>query len=136
MTTRLTPSQQYMTLIDAMYQDTSDDLDLGTSGAFDRKEIMARAEVRAGKIRFSAARMALKSTPRVAPRELSERVKAQARLFLQKLASQEPALTAKFSLAFRSGKELPDEEVLQILSDLQSLGVDVEGLLDRASDDA
>lgn len=131
MTKRLAPSQQYISLIDAVYLDTSDDLDIGTSGALDRKQILARAEMRAGKIRFAAAKNALKSTPRFATQELSERVKAQARQLLQKLASQEPALTEKFSLAFRSGKDLPDEEVLQILSDLQSLGVDVEGLVDR-----
>lgn len=131
MTKRLTPSQEYISLIDAVYLDTSDDLDVGTSGGLDRKKILARAEVRAGKIRFAAARNALRSTPKLVPQELSERVKTQARQLLQKLASQEPALTEKFSLAFRSGKDLPDEEVLQILLDLQSLGVDVEGLVDR-----
>ena len=50
---------------------------------------------------------------------------------LKKLAVAEPALQEKYSMAFRNGASLPDEEVVQILEDLHRLGVNLDALVDE-----
>ena len=60
--------------------------------------------------------------------KLSDLVIRKARAILDQIVQSDVASREKFSLAFRSGKALPDEEVLSILSEFQSLGHDLDAI--------
>ncbi len=59
---------------------------------------------------------------------LSEVVFSKSRGIFGLLASRDPAFGSKFSIAFRNGSELNDDEIREILKEAQSLGVDLEEL--------
>ena len=127
------PSKFLLNLADGLNEDAHLDAAVDEVRPIDTKALLDRAQRRAGAIRFAAARRELersKSAPKVVD-PLSTRVLEQARAVLKKLAVAEPALQEKYSMAFRNGASLPDEEVVQILEDLHRLGVNLDALVDE-----
>jgi len=126
------PTKALLNLADGLNEDSHLDAADEMGRRVDAQALVERAQRRAGAIRFATARRELeqsKSAPRVAA-PLSARVMAQARAVLNKIAVAEPALSGKYSMAFRNGGSLPDYEVVQILEDLQRLGADLDTLVD------
>lgn len=133
MNKRIAPSKALLNLANGLIEDDFDGEVEDCATDVDFHALLERAQVRARAIKFAMARQELqkaKSSPkRSAP--LSARVLQQARSVLSRLAVAEPALKEKYSMAFRNGAALPDEEVVQILEDLQRLGADLDSLLDK-----
>ncbi len=125
------PSKMYLRLLDQLHQDISDDVDQEGIRPLERNDVMARADLRAGKIKFALAKLQLQKAPKPSMQTLGANVIAHAREIFDAIVRREPALTEKYSLAFRSGKELPEEEVLQILGELRALGVDLDDIAVR-----
>ena len=126
------PSKALINLADGLSEDAHVDAANDEPRPIDTQALLERAQRRAGAIRFAAARREMersKSAHNALP-SLSNRVLAQAREVLKKLAAAEPALKEKYSMAFRNGAVLPDEEVVQILEDLHRLGVNLDALVD------
>jgi hypothetical protein len=126
MSSKLSPSQKYQLLLDALDTDTSDIVDVGPS--FDRASIFQKAEVRAGQLRRSTARKEMELARSGVLRGLSDTVFTKSREIFGLLASRDVAFGSKFSVAFRNGSELSDDEIREILKEAQSLGIDLEGL--------
>lgn len=120
------PSQKYQLLLDALDTDTSDVVEVAP--LFDRASIVQKAEVRAGQIRRAMAKKDMELARAVVLGGLSEVVFSKSRGIFGLLASRDPAFGSKFSIAFRNGSELSDDEIREILKEAQSLGVDLEGL--------
>lgn len=125
------PSRMYLRLLDQLHHDTSEDVEQDGIRPLDRNDVMARAELRAGKIKFALAKQQLQKSVKPSIQALGANVIAHAREVFDAIVRGEPALTEKYSLAFRSGKELPEEEVLQILGELRALGVDLDDIAVR-----
>ena len=123
------PSQKYQRLLDYLHSDI-EDLPVGEEPVvIDRDAILAHARRRAGRLRFLRARAAMESAKSQISRvKLSDLVIRKARAILDQIVQSDVASREKFSLAFRSGKALPDEEVLSILSEFQSLGHDLDAI--------
>lgn len=126
------PTKALINLADGLSEDAHLDAADDEGRSIDTQALLERAQRRAGAIRFAAARREMEhsqSTRKAGP-SLSTRVLAQARAVLKKLAVAEPAFKEKYSIAFRNGASLPDEEVVQILEDLHRLGVNLDALVD------
>lgn len=119
------PSQRFALLVESLYEEASMDEDSGVPSDMDRSRVMELAHVYAGRMRFAAAKRDLARAKRQPSTTLSQWIVENARGLLDQLAKQEPHLSQKFSLAYRNGKDVPDEEVLEILQQLQDLGVDL-----------
>lgn len=126
MSIKPSPSQKYQLLLDALDTDTSDVVEVAP--LFDRASIVQKAEVRAGQIRRAMAKKDMQLARAVFLGGLSEVVFSKSRGIFGLLASRDPAFGSKFSIAFRNGSELNDDEIREILKEAQSLGVDLEEL--------
>lgn len=126
MTSRTVPSQDYLRLLDALHSDISDVPVEGSAASFDRDRLFQKMEVRAGKMRFAAAKNAMKNQPVVSAPIIPAELMARARELLANLANRNPSFTEKYSMAFRHGKDLPDQEIEAILKDLIALGVKLD----------
>ncbi|WP_448670696.1 hypothetical protein [Pseudoxanthomonas mexicana] len=126
MSIKPSPSQKYQLLLDALDTDTSDVVEVAP--LFDRASIVQKAEVRAGQIRRAMAKKDMQLARAVVLGGLSEVVFSKSRGIFGLLASRDPAFGSKFSIAFRNGSELNDDEIREILKEAQSLGVDLEEL--------
>jgi hypothetical protein len=105
------PSNKYKHLLEFLHQDL--DEDEANVIPVNRDALLAGAQQRAGRLRFVRAKQAL-ITERARQSKFSDlptAVVAKAREILGLLVSEEPALKAKYSLAFRKGNDLPEEEV-------------------------
>lgn len=83
-------------------------------------------EVRAGKMRFSAAKKEMKNQPSALTPVISSELISRARELLANLAGRNPSFSEKYSMAFRHVKDLPDQEIEAILKDLIALGVKLD----------
>ena len=129
------PSQRYQRLLDYLHSDTDDLPADAEPVAINRDAVLAAARQRAGRLRFLQARAEMESAKsQVALAKLSEVVIRKARAILDQIVQGDAASKEKFSLAFRSGKALPDEEVLSILSEFQSLGHDLDAIAAKLKD--
>ncbi|WP_129134634.1 hypothetical protein [Luteimonas sp. YGD11-2] len=129
------PSQQYQRLLDYLHSDI-EDLPLDAEPvAIDRGAVLAAARKRAGRIRFLRARAEMEAArTRSSQTKLSDQVIRKAREILDQIVQGDAGSLKKFSLAFRSGKALPDDEVLSILSEFQALGHDLDAIAQRLRD--
>ena len=129
------PSQRYQRLLDYLHSDT-DDLPVDVEPvAINRDAVLAAARQRAGRLRFLQARVEMESAKsQVALAKLSDVVIRKARTILDQIVQGDAASQVKFSLAFRSGKALPDEEVLSIRSEIQALGHDLDAIAAKLND--
>lgn len=119
------PSQRFASLVESLYEEPSVGDDIEVPPDLQRDRVMERAHIYAGKMRFAATKRDMARAQRQSSTTLSQWIVDNARILLDQLAKQEPHLSQKFSLAYRNGKDLPDEEVLEILQQLQDLGVDL-----------
>ncbi|WP_156968924.1 hypothetical protein [Arenimonas metalli] len=126
------PSQKYLRLLNFLHVDV-DDLPADAEPVnVDRDAVLAAARQRAGRLRFLRARSEMEAArSRFSQPTLSELVVQKARAVLEQIVQSDSASREKFSLAFRSGKALPDSEVLSILSEFQALGHDLEAIAKR-----
>lgn len=129
------PSQQYQRLLDYLHSDIEDLPPDAEPVAVDRDAVLAAARKRAGRIRFLRARAEMESArTQSSQTKLSDQVIRKAREILDQIVQGDAGSLKKFSLAFRSGKALPDDEVLSILSEFQALGHDLDAIAQRLRD--
>lgn len=129
------PSQKYQRLLDYLHSDVDDLPADAEPVAVDRAAVLAAARQRAGRLRFIRARAEMESArTRAAQPKLSGLVVRMARAILEQIVKGDPASREKFSLAFRSGKALPEDEVLSILSEFQALGHDLDAIAQKLRD--
>ncbi|HFL2038782.1 TPA: hypothetical protein ACXIGC_000144 [Stenotrophomonas maltophilia] len=129
------PSQKYHRLLDYLHSDIDDLPPDAEPVAVNRDAILAAARQRAGRLRFLQARAEMESARTQATQsKLSEIVIRKARAILDQIVQGDAASREKFSLAFRSGRALPDDEVLSILSEFQSLGHDLDAIAKKLRD--
>lgn len=129
------PSQKYQRLLDYLHSDIDDLPPDAEPVAVDRDAVLAAARMRAGRIRFLRARAEMESArSQSSQTKLSDQVIRKARAILDQIVQGDAASLKKFSLAFRSGKALPDEEVLSILSEFQALGHDLDAIAQKLRD--
>lgn len=129
------PSQKYQRLLDFLHSDVDDLAADVEPVAIDRSELLAAARQRAGRLRFLQARAEMESArSRVDKASLSDLVVRKARAILDHIVQGDAASREKYSLAFRSGKALPESEVLSILSEFQALGQDLEQIAAKLKD--
>lgn len=129
------PSQQYQRLLDYLHSDIEDLPPDAEPVAVDRDAVLAAARRRAGRIRFLRARAEMESArTQSSQTKLSDQVIRKAREILDQIVQGDAGSLKKFSLAFRSGKALPDDEVLSILSEFQALGHDLDAIAQRLRD--
>lgn len=129
------PSQKYLRLLDYLHSDIDDLATDAEPVVIDRDAILEAARQRAGKLRFARARAEMESarTDSAQPK-LSELVIRKARAILDQIVQGDAASREKFSLAFRNGRALPDEEVLSILAEFQALGHDLDAIAGKLKD--
>lgn len=129
------PSQKYQRLLDYLHSDIEDLPVDEEPVVIDRDAILAQARQRAGRLRFLRARAEMESAKsQISQVKLSDLVIRKARAILDQIVQSDVASREKFSLAFRSGKALPDEEILSILSEFQSLGHDLDAIAAKLRD--
>lgn len=129
------PSQKYQRLLNFLHADVDDLLADAEPVAVDRDSMLASARQRAGRLRFLRARSEMEAAKsKIAQPTLSELVVRKARAILEQIVQGDAASREKFSLAFRSGKSLPDDEVLSILSEFQVLGHDLDAIASKLKD--
>lgn len=119
------PSRRFATLVEHLYEEPAVEDSSDAPSDMHRAQIMQLADAYAGRMRFAAAKRDLARAKRQPSTSLSQWIVDNARGLLDQLAKQEPHLSQKFSLAYRNGKDVPEEEVLEILQQLQDLGVDL-----------
>ena len=129
------PSQKYQLLLDYLHSDIDDLPPDAEPVAVDRDAVLTAARKRAGRLRFLRARAEMEAArAQSSQTRLSEQVIQKARAILDQIVQGDAASLKKFSLAFRSGKALPDEEVLSILSEFQALGHDLDAIAKKLRD--
>ncbi len=129
------PSQKYQLLLDYLHSDIVDLPPDAEPVAVDRDAVLTAARKRAGRLRFLRARAEMEAArAQSSQTRLSEQVIQKARAILDQIVQGDAASLKKFSLAFRSGKALPDEEVLSILSEFQALGHDLDAIAKKLRD--
>ncbi len=129
------PSQKYQRLLDFLHSDIDDLPPDAEPVTVDRDAVLAAARKRAGRIRFLRARAEMESArTQSSQTKLSDQVIRKARAILDQIVQGDAASLKKFSLAFRSGKTLPDDEVLSILSEFQALGHDLDAIAQKLRD--
>lgn len=129
------PSQKYQRLLDFLHSGIDDLPPDAEPVAVERDALIAAARMRAGRIRFLRARTEMESArTKSSQTRLSDQVIRKARAILDQIVQGDAASLKKFSLAFRSGKALPDEEVLSILSEFQALGHDLDAIAQKLRD--
>jgi hypothetical protein len=129
------PSQKYQRLLAYLHTDVDDLPAEAEPVTLDRDAVLAAARQRAGRLRFLRAREEMESErTRVDNVSLSDLVIRKARAILDQIVQGDAASREKFSLAFRSGKTLPDSEVLSILSEFQALGHDLDAIAAKLKD--
>lgn len=129
------PSQKYQRLLDFLHSGIDDLPPDAEPVAVERDALIAAARMRAGRIRFLRARTEMESArTKSSQTRLSDQVIRKARAILDQIVQGDAASLKKFSLAFRSGKALPDDEVLSILSEFQALGHDLDAIAQKLRD--
>jgi hypothetical protein len=129
------PSLKYLQLLDYLHSDIDDLPPDAEPVVVDRDAVLAAARKRAGRIRFLRARAEMESAKaKSSQTTLSDQVIRKARAVLDQIVQGDAASLKKFSLAFRSGKSLPDDEVLSILSEFQALGHDLDAIAQKLRD--
>lgn len=129
------PSQKYQRLLDYLHSDIDDLPPDAEPMVVDRVAVLAAARKRAGRIRFLRTRAEMESArAQSLQTRLSDQVIQKARAILDQIVQSDAASIKKFSLAFRSGKALPDDEVLSILSEFQALGHDLDAIARKLRD--
>jgi hypothetical protein len=129
------PSQKYQRLLGFLHSDLDDLPADAEPVAIDRSELLAAARQRAGRLCFLQARAEMESArSRFDKASLSDLVVRKARTILDHIVQGDAASREKYSLAFRSGKSLPDSEVLSILSEFQALGHDLDAIAAKLKD--
>lgn len=129
------PSQKYQLLLNYLHSDIDDLPPDAEPVAVDRDAVLAAARKRAGRIRFLRARSEMEAArTQSSQTKLSDQVIRKARAILDQIVQGDAGSLKKFSLAFRSGKALPDDEVLSILSEFQSLGHDLDAIAQKLRD--
>lgn len=129
------PSQKYQLLLDYLHSDIDDLPPDAEPVAVDRDAMLAAARKRAGRIRFLRARAEMEAArAQSSQTKLSDQVIRKARAILDQIVQGDAGSLKKFSLAFRSGKALPDDEVLSILSEFQALGHDLDAIAQKLRD--
>ena len=129
------PSQKYQLLLDYLHSDIDDLPPDAVPVAVDRDAVLAAARKRAGRIRFLRARAEMEAArTQSSQTKLSDQVIRKARAILDQIVQGDAGSLRKFSLAFRSGKALPDDEVLSILSEFQALGHDLDAIAQKLRD--
>ncbi|PZR74039.1 MAG: hypothetical protein DI537_46200 [Stutzerimonas stutzeri] len=129
------PSQKYQRLLDYLHSDIDNLSPDAEPIAVDRDAVLAAARRRAGRIRFLRARAEMESArTQSSQMKLSDQVIRKARAILDQIVQGDAASLKKFSLAFRNGKTLPDDEVLSILSEFQALGHDLDAIAQKLRD--
>ncbi|WP_340648251.1 hypothetical protein [Pseudoxanthomonas winnipegensis] len=129
------PSQKYELLLNYLHSDIDDLPPDAEPVAVDRDAVLAAARKRAGRIRFLRARSEMEAArTQSSQTKLSDQVIRKARAILDQIVQGDAGSLKKFSLAFRSGKALPDDEVLSILSEFQSLGHDLDAIAQKLRD--
>lgn len=129
------PSQKYQLLLDYLHSDIDELPADAEPVAVDRDAVLAAARKRAGRIRFLRARAEMEAArSQSSQTKLSEQVIQKARAILDHIVQGDAGSLKKFSLAFRSGKALPDDEVLSILSEFQALGHDLDAIARKLRD--
>ena len=129
------PSLKYQQLLDYLHSDIDDLPPDAGPVAVDRDAVLAAARKRAGRIRFLRARAEMKAArTQSSQTKLSDQVIRKARAILDQIVQGDAGSLRKFSLAFRSGKALPDDEVLSILSEFQALGHDLDAIAQKLRD--
>lgn len=129
------PSQKYQRLLNFLHADVDDVPPDADPVSVDRDAVLEAARQRAGRLRFLRARAEMEAArSKFEQPSLSELVVRKARAILDQIVQNDAASREKFSLAFRSGKSLPDSEVLSILSEFQALGHDLDAIANRLKD--
>nr|WP_298128851.1 hypothetical protein [uncultured Pseudoxanthomonas sp.] len=129
------PSQKYQLLLDYLHSDIDDLPPDAEPVAVDRDAVLAAARKRAGRIRFLRARAEMEAArSKSSQAKLSDQVIRKARAILDQIVQGDAGSLKKFSLAFRSGKALPDDEVLSILGEFQALGHDLDAIAQKLRD--
>ena len=129
------PSQKYQLLLDYLHSDIDDLPRDAEPVAVDRSAVLAAARKRAGRLRFLRARAEMEAARAQSSQpRLSDQVIQKARAILGQIVQGDAGSLKKFSLAFRSGKALPDDEVLSILSEFQALGHDLDAIAQKLRD--
>lgn len=129
------PLQKYQRLLNFLHADVNDLPTDVEPVNVDRDAILAATRLRAGRLRFLRARSEMEAArSKFAHPSLSELVVRKARAILDQIVKSDAASRETFSLAFRSGRSLPDSEVLSILSEFQALGHDLDAIADRLED--
>lgn len=135
------PSKKYQLLLDYLHSDIDDLPPDAEPVAVDRSAVLAAARKRAGRLRFlraraemEAARAQSSQSSQSSQSRLSDQVVQKARAILGQIVQGDAGSLKKFSLAFRSGKALPDDEVLSILSEFQALGHDLDAIAQKLRD--
>lgn len=129
------PSQKYQLLLDYLHSDIDDLPRDAEPVAVDRSAVLAAARKRAGRLRFLRARAEMEAArAQSSQSRLSDQVIQKARAILGQIVQGDAGSLKKFSLAFRSGKALPDDEVLSILSEFQALGHDLDAIAQKLRD--
>jgi len=129
------PSLKYQQLLDYLHSDIDDLPPDAEPVTVDRDAVLAAARKRAGRIRFLRARAEMESArTQSSQTKLSDQVIRKARAILDQIVQGDAGSLKKFSLAFRSGKALPDDEVLSILSEFQALGHDLDAIAQKLRD--
>ena len=129
------PSQKYQLLLDYLHSDIDDLPPDAEPVAVDRSAVLAAARKRAGRLRFLRARAEMEAArAQSSQSRLSDQVIRKARAILDQIVQGDSGSLKKFSLAFRSGKALPDDEVMSILSEFQALGHDLDAIAQKLRD--
>lgn len=129
------PSQKYQLLLDYLHSDIDDLPPDAEPVAVDKSAVLAAARKRAGRLRFLRARAEMEAArAQTSQSRLSDQVIRKARAILEQIVQGDAGSLKKFSLAFRSGKALPDDEVLSILSEFQALGHDLDAIAQKLRD--
>lgn len=129
------PSQKYQLLLDYLHSDIDDLPPDAEPVTVDRSAVLAAARKRAGRLRFLRARAEMEAArAQSSQSRLSDQVIQKARAILGQIVQGDAGSLKKFSLAFRSGKALPDDEVLSILSEFQALGHDLDAIAQKLRD--